>query len=53
MCFLTHLACAGCKTILDADRLWNLYPECTRPRPWVTLSSCGRSARAGAMQPAR
>jgi threonine synthase len=31
MGFLTHLECALCGSRLDADRLWNLCPECGKP----------------------
>lgn len=31
MNFLTHLECAGCGMVLDADRLWNLCPNCSKP----------------------
>jgi threonine synthase len=30
-CFLTHLECALCGGTYDADRLWNLCPDCARP----------------------
>ncbi len=29
--FLTHLECASCNRQLDADRLWNLCPDCGKP----------------------
>ncbi len=29
--FLTHLECALCSRQLDADRLWNLCPDCGKP----------------------
>ncbi len=31
MSFLTHLECALCGQTLDADRIWNLCPECHKP----------------------
>jgi threonine synthase len=31
MSFLTHLECGLCGTRHDADRLWNLCPECGKP----------------------
>jgi threonine synthase len=31
MSFLTHLECAWCHRVLDADALWNLCPDCGRP----------------------
>ncbi len=31
MSFLTHLECGLCGTTQDADRLWNLCPECSKP----------------------
>ncbi|MGD9316123.1 MAG: threonine synthase [Anaerolineae bacterium] len=31
MSFLTHLECGLCGTEYDADCLWNLCPECSRP----------------------
>jgi threonine synthase len=31
MDFLSHLECALCGRGLDADRLWNLCPECSKP----------------------
>jgi threonine synthase len=31
MSFLTHLECGLCGTVQDADRLWNLCPECSKP----------------------
>jgi threonine synthase len=31
MSFLTHLECAWCNRVLDADHLWNLCPDCSRP----------------------
>jgi threonine synthase len=31
MSFLTHLECGLCGTKQDADRLWNLCPECSKP----------------------
>lgn len=31
MSFLTHLECGLCGTAQDADRLWNLCPECGKP----------------------
>lgn len=31
MSFLTHLECGLCGTMQDADRLWNLCPECGKP----------------------
>jgi threonine synthase len=31
MSFLTHLECGLCGTRQDADRLWNLCPECGKP----------------------
>ncbi len=31
MSFLTHLECGHCHHVLDADRLWNLCPECAKP----------------------
>jgi threonine synthase len=31
MSFLTHLECGHCHHSLDADRLWNLCPDCTKP----------------------
>ncbi len=31
MSFLTHLECGLCGTEQDADRLWNLCPECSKP----------------------
>ncbi|MBU0492565.1 MAG: threonine synthase [Chloroflexi bacterium] len=31
MSFLTHLECALCGDRLDADRLWNLCPACSKP----------------------
>ncbi len=31
MSFLTHLECALCGSRLDADRLWNLCPQCNKP----------------------
>ena len=29
--FLTHLECGRCGRIFDADRLWNLCPDCGKP----------------------
>ena len=29
--YLSHLECALCGKVLDADRLWNLCPECGKP----------------------
>ncbi|MFO7654845.1 MAG: threonine synthase [Candidatus Krumholzibacteriia bacterium] len=31
MSFLTHLECGHCGNQQDADRLWNLCPECRKP----------------------
>jgi threonine synthase len=31
MSFLTHLECGLCGTVQDAERLWNLCPECGKP----------------------
>jgi threonine synthase len=31
MSYLSHLECALCGETFDADRLWNLCPECDRP----------------------
>ena len=31
MSFLTHLECAWCSQELEADRLWNLCPDCGKP----------------------
>jgi threonine synthase len=31
MSFLTHLECSLCGQTYDADRLWNLCPECGKP----------------------
>ena len=31
MSFLTHLECAMCGQELEADRLWNLCPDCGKP----------------------
>jgi threonine synthase len=31
MNFLTHLECGMCSQTLDADRLWNLCPDCGKP----------------------
>ena len=31
MSFLTHLECGLCDTVQEADRLWNLCPECSKP----------------------
>jgi threonine synthase len=31
MSFLSHLECAMCGRELDADRVWNLCPECGKP----------------------
>jgi threonine synthase len=31
MSFLTHLECGLCGTAQEADRLWNLCPECGKP----------------------
>ena len=31
MTTLTHLECGLCGTVQDADRLWNLCPECDKP----------------------
>ena len=31
MSFLTHLECSLCGQTVDADRLWNLCPECGKP----------------------
>ncbi|MBL7200713.1 MAG: threonine synthase [Anaerolineae bacterium] len=31
MSFLSHLECALCGQVLEADRLWNLCPECGKP----------------------
>ena len=31
MSFLTHLECALCGGEREADRLWNLCPECGKP----------------------
>jgi len=31
MSSLTHLECGLCSTVQDADRLWNLCPECGKP----------------------
>ena len=31
MSFLTHLECGLCGTVQEADRLWNLCPECSKP----------------------
>jgi threonine synthase len=29
--YLSHLECAQCGKVVDADRLWNLCPECRKP----------------------
>jgi threonine synthase len=31
MSYLTHLECGLCGKVQDADRLWNLCPECSKP----------------------
>jgi len=31
MSYLTHLECAYCQRKYDADKLWNLCPECKKP----------------------
>ncbi len=31
MSFLTHLECGLCAKTFDADKLWNLCPDCNRP----------------------
>ena len=31
MTFLTHLECGMCSKILDADKRWNLCPQCSKP----------------------
>ncbi len=31
MNYLTHLECSRCGKIFDADRLWNLCPDCGKP----------------------
>jgi threonine synthase len=31
MSFLSHLECAMCGQVLDADRVWNLCPNCNKP----------------------
>jgi len=31
MSYLSHLECGNCATTQEADRLWNLCPECQRP----------------------
>jgi threonine synthase len=31
MSFLTHIECGLCGTVQDADRLWNLCPDCGKP----------------------
>jgi threonine synthase len=44
--FLTHLECGLCGTRQDADRLWNLCPECGRPLlARYDLEAAGRALR--------
>jgi threonine synthase len=31
MSYLTHIACSHCDRKLDADRIWNLCPDCSKP----------------------
>lgn len=31
MSFLSHLDCAQCGSAFDADKLWNLCPQCSKP----------------------
>ena len=31
MSFLSHLECGYCEKHLDADKTWNLCPECNKP----------------------
>jgi threonine synthase len=31
MTFLTHLECGMCGEILEADKIWNLCPQCNKP----------------------
>jgi len=46
--FLTHLECGRCGRTYDADRLWNLCPECGKP----LLARYDLPAAARALSPA-
>lgn len=46
--FLSHLECAFCSRQLDADRLWNLCPDCGKP----LLARYDLTAVAQALSPA-
>jgi threonine synthase len=46
MSFLTHLECALCGRAYDADRLWNLCPDCDKPLlSRYDLEAAGRALR--------
>jgi threonine synthase len=47
--FLTHLECGLCRQTYDADRLWNLCPECARP----LLARYDLAAAAQALSPSQ
>ena len=49
MNYLSHLECALCGKVLDADRLWNLCPECGKPLQVQKLcTECGAKIPASA-----